>query len=104
MTEQLKPCPFCGKPASLWEKGTLANCEQHAGDIFPMPIEWWQTRPIEDALRAEVEQMKYALEKYANMSNWEQKEQYGPYGSYYVVSWKYDEHPWDIAREALEEK
>lgn len=58
----LRPCPFCGKPMSVdnffscdgypqacgcWEK-------THSGE---KAMEIWNTRPLEDALQAEVERL-----------------------------------------------
>ena len=58
MSEELKPCPFCGGNPSVWEKGSLVNCAgRHNADIFPMSKYEWNTRPIEDALQAEVERL-----------------------------------------------
>jgi hypothetical protein len=58
MSEELKPCPFCGKDGEHDE--SLAWCsdpECFAADIN-MPINEWNTRPIEDVLRKQLEETK----------------------------------------------
>ena len=69
MSEELKPCPFCGGKADIViitsDKGDKYDYDQiicHCGAINGDPydcdmptFEQWQTRPIEDALRAELE-------------------------------------------------
>ncbi len=55
MTE-LKPCPFCGAPGAPYRAGEgeyiYAGCDKECHG-FPELIDKWNTRPIEDALRAE---------------------------------------------------
>ena len=67
MSEELKPCPFCGKPAK-WEKkfltGGIARCSDYRciGAFTHLSRSAssgeWNTRPAEDALAAEVERLK----------------------------------------------
>jgi hypothetical protein len=55
---ELKDCPFCGKPGET--DGGLAWCsnlECFLSDVN-MPIEEWNARPIEDDLRAEINNSK----------------------------------------------
>lgn len=57
MTNELKPCPFCGSSPLVLpgHTGDLARCSNvgcAARGI--VPIEVWNTRPIEDELRAEI--------------------------------------------------
>ncbi|CAK0753277.1 hypothetical protein CCP3SC15_1930006 [Gammaproteobacteria bacterium] len=64
MTE-LKPCPFCGAPGALYKSGDgpydRAGCDLECHG-FPEMIEKWNTRPLEDALRAELAQEKDDLD------------------------------------------
>ena len=61
---ELKPCPFCGKN-ELRQLGVLKKVQcinescDHAFKNPMLPIAW-QTRPIEDALRAENERLREA--------------------------------------------
>jgi hypothetical protein len=63
---ELKPCPFCGKN-ELRQLGALKKVQcinescDHAFKNPMLPIAW-QTRPIEDALRAENERLREALQ------------------------------------------
>ena len=67
MNEDLKPCPFCLSKAILRNnpRGDMywidcghnpTHC-QTASDKREQVVELWNTRPAEDALRAELEQM-----------------------------------------------
>jgi Lar family restriction alleviation protein len=65
--EQLKPCPFCGTTPVHAEKGVYNSvicpkCGVETGGFFydseepvKKAIEEWNTRPIEDALRIELD-------------------------------------------------
>ena len=70
MADELKPCPFCGGGASNHSRIPGAKCCAQCGAIeggwrgtAVKPI-GWNTRPIEDALRAEVARLKAELAKY----------------------------------------
>ena len=59
MTEELKPCPFCGGTNCGVRAGTdqiWCVCGGHS------PY-GWNSRPIEDKLRAENERLREALEE-----------------------------------------
>lgn len=57
---EAKECPLCGKPAYTWvhpydELYVWAACQTPgcAMNQRNFRLDWWNTRPIEDALRAE---------------------------------------------------
>jgi hypothetical protein len=68
--EKLKPCPFCGKvPDSVKRDGiirvydsTTHGCPMSAGWSTP---EQWNTRPIEDDLRAERDALQAEVNRQA---------------------------------------
>lgn len=76
MSEELKLCPFCGSaetPVCIQYKDDqfAVSCEPcgFGGPDHPqedIAIELWNTRPVEDSLRAEVERLRKALEALAN--------------------------------------
>lgn len=54
-SESLRPCPFCGDEIEMVSKTTVccANVDCPAW-MTSWTIEQWQSRPLEDALRAEL--------------------------------------------------
>lgn len=71
MTEELKPCPFCGGPATHEPCGDIGCAEDGCGVVAMVycfgdhenTVERWNKRPIEDGLRAENERLRGALER-----------------------------------------
>ena len=73
MSEELKPCPFCAKGISRWNgidipnKDTCAHFFKQGRYTFVKSVRNWKhklfnTRPIEDKLRAEFkEQIKFNI-------------------------------------------
>lgn len=55
---EMKPCPFCG--AMPETDGKLVQCYLMpcAFRRFKMPVEAWNTRPIEDALRKRIDELE----------------------------------------------
>lgn len=52
----LRPCPFCGGTKICTEKGINLNyCDNCSAESN---VEHWNTRPIEDALRAEIARLR----------------------------------------------
>ena len=60
---ELKPCPFCGNKFNEGHKETCYFRSRNKG--YAAREESWQSRPIEDAWKADAEQMyNYADHKY----------------------------------------
>jgi hypothetical protein len=56
MSEELKPCPFCGGTKICTEKGINLNyCDNCSAESN---IEHWNTRPIEDDLRKRIAELE----------------------------------------------
>lgn len=70
---ELKRCPFCGgspKPSKRRGRYTFPNnkyvgCESHTGGYIP--VETWNTRPIEDALRSRIVELEAENKYLGNM-------------------------------------
>jgi len=72
MNKYAKPCPFCGESIGVIEEERGDEYSywlvihqphktgQHHGRII-MPVEWWNTRPIEDALNARITELEQEL-------------------------------------------
>jgi hypothetical protein len=81
MSEELKPCPFCGSRAvtheSKYRGGNWLECENREciGSSIVGVFSQWQHRPIEDALRAKldmaVEAMRALLYAAEMRRNWD---------------------------------
>lgn len=60
MAEELRACPFCGREEEVFSYGDYGRDNEYVacgciyGDSTLIDIESWNTRPIEDALRAEL--------------------------------------------------
>ena len=80
MSEELKPCPFCGcniypevRGMELWD----IDCDSCGYTISAGSpngrLKKWNTRPIEDALRTENEQLKAEIDTYKKLERerWE---------------------------------
>ena len=71
---ELKACPFCGKEGcfvdkdgNITESGLDVACERTS--CMPpssyVPVDSWQSRPLEDALTARIAELEGALKKIA---------------------------------------
>ena len=56
MSEELRPCPFCGGTKICTEKGINLNyCDNCSAESN---VEHWNTRPIEDALNKRIAELE----------------------------------------------
>mgnify|MGYP000990102744 CR=1 FL=1 len=56
MSEELRPCPFCGGTKICTEKGINLNyCDNCSAESN---VEHWNNRPIEDALNARIAELE----------------------------------------------
>jgi hypothetical protein len=80
MSEELKPCPFCGETHTYNVRITTITRDEEGNEIqgtpfsavrleclrprykFDIPVDLYNTRPIEDDLRAEIEILKFQLD------------------------------------------
>lgn len=66
MNEQLKPCPFCGKQASIENAHIVCGCKStwkvKDGDIQGA-VKEWNSRPIEDQLYIVISELEKQLEE-----------------------------------------
>ncbi len=64
MSEELKPCPFCGEQPLEDKYGDIvcSNESDIDNDPYLYSVGTWNTRPIEDTLRAENDALKKQLE------------------------------------------
>jgi len=52
---ELKPCPFCGEPVVFNKFAEKVVCEDCGATIYS---DYWNTRPIEDALNARIAELE----------------------------------------------
>ena len=61
MMSEIKRCPFCG--GEIKPDGHIEYiCE--TCDLWVISLEWWNTRPIEDTLRAERDELMEILKEF----------------------------------------
>jgi hypothetical protein len=61
MSEELKPCPFCGRtPNPDWTDESYIECTNRKCSLYGygMSTGDWNTRPIEDELRARIAELE----------------------------------------------
>ena len=68
MSEQLKPCPFCGKDNLELSSYNFVRC-LHCLYSHKLHYLKWNTRPIEDKLRAEAENERLKDKLYGQGNN-----------------------------------
>lgn len=81
MIEELKPCPFCGGESKVTEREGFAffwcgECGASSKIAKESEArEYWNRRPAEDALKAEVDRLKEALSSIAeNAEFWDDED------------------------------
>lgn len=59
MSEELKPCPFCGKEPRI-VIGKYATCETEGcpTEAIAVPVKKWNSRPVEDALQKRIAELE----------------------------------------------
>ena len=69
MTDELKPCPFCGS-----NEGVVFDSPEYVACVTcgfeGVAVQDFNRRPIEDELRARVAELEAALEWYADIKNY----------------------------------
>ncbi len=55
MSEELKPCPFCGDEAWDARRGAYCGACEAGGEDSPIATKLWNTRPLEAALQAKLD-------------------------------------------------
>jgi len=60
MSEELKPCPFCGEPVEFNKFAEKVVCEDCGATIYS---DYWNTRPIEDALNARIAELEGKIDQ-----------------------------------------
>jgi hypothetical protein len=72
MSEELRPCPFCGSADIRTEPGINLNyCDKCSAEAN---IEHWNTRPIEDALNKRIAELEAEIERLTSHSNIERQD------------------------------
>ena len=56
----LKPCPFCGEPVEFNKFAEKVVCEDCGATIYS---DYWNTRPIEDALNARIAELEGKIDQ-----------------------------------------
>jgi len=66
MSEELKACPFCGSKADIYhDRQDVAVCSNGDCNNCGIPVDEWNTRPMEDTLHKELYDARYE----ANLAN-----------------------------------
>lgn len=80
----------------------LAACDRLHAEVEGQKVMNSARFQENEKLKADVEQLRNALRPFADPDNWETKTEYGPYGSYYVTTWRGEDRDIDDAKEAME--
>ncbi len=81
MSEELRPCPFCGGTKICTEKGINLNyCDNCSAESN---VEHWNTRPIEDALNARIAELEALVDELVNIGD-------NLFDSLNPIAWKHE--------------
>ncbi len=81
MSEELRPCPFCGGTNICTEKGINLNyCDSCSAEAN---IEHWNTRPIEDALHTRIAELEALVDELVNIGD-------NLFDSLNPIAWKHE--------------
>ena len=77
MSEELKPCPFCGSKNLSYEPKMIFchcnDCGSESGGSGSIETggyaDNWNSRPLEDTLRAEIEHLKTLLQEWLDYTD-----------------------------------
>ena len=64
---ELKPCPFCGEPVVFNKFAEKVVCEDCGATIYS---DYWNTRPIEDALQTRIAELEAERLELRKMLGW----------------------------------
>lgn len=71
----LKPCPFCGGNDIVYEEAlSVTYCNDCGGELDEGFGSDWNTRPIEDALRARIAELEAEIERLTAHSDIERQD------------------------------
>ena len=89
MNEELRPCPFCGampdneRGVVRYDPGVICHTKGCLLECRWFPIDDWNTRPIEDALRARIAELEALVDELVNIGD-------NLFDSLNPIAWKHE--------------